>query len=78
MEQSDLLRKLASELERLAIPYLVTGSTATIAFGEPRFTNDIDVVVELRLEQVNALCDAFPGPEFYCSKAAAELAARRA
>ena len=48
MEQSDLLRKLASELERLGIKYLVTGSIATISYGEPRFTNDIDVVVELQ------------------------------
>jgi hypothetical protein len=25
------------------VPYLVTGSMATIAYGEPRFTNDIDL-----------------------------------
>lgn len=47
MEQSDLLRHLASTLERLEIPCFVTGSTASIAYGEPRFTNDIDVVVDL-------------------------------
>ena len=77
MEQSDLLRKLAAELERLGISYLVTGSIATIAYGEPRLTNDIDVVVDLRLDQVDALCAAFPGPDFYCSKDAAVQAARQ-
>ena len=31
----------------MGLRYFVTGSTATIFYGEPRFTNDIDVVVEL-------------------------------
>ena len=56
MEPSEILRWLAEALERLQIPYLVTGSMATIAYGEPRFTNDIDVVVALRLDQVDAFC----------------------
>jgi hypothetical protein len=66
MEPAELLRRLAETLEQLHIPYLVTGSMATIAYGEPRFTNDIDVVVALQLEQVDAFCAAFPEPEFYC------------
>ena len=76
MAPSELLRKLAAELERLGIEYLVTGSIATITYGEPRFTNDIDVVVELRLDHVDAFCSAFPSPEFYCSKDAAMHAIR--
>jgi hypothetical protein len=60
MEPSEILRWLAEALERLQIPYLVTGSMATIAYGEPRFTNDIDVVVALRLDQVDAFCASFP------------------
>jgi hypothetical protein len=58
-------------LEEIGIPYLVTGSTATIAYGEPRFTNDIDVVVDLHLDQVPALCAAFADPEYYLSRSAA-------
>ncbi len=77
MEQSDLLRKLAAELERLGISYLITGSTATISYGEPRFTNDIDVVVELGLDHLDALWSAFPAPEYYWSKDAALLAIRQ-
>lgn len=60
MEPSELLRHVVERLERLGIPYLVTGSTATIAFGEPRFTNDIDVVVDVRLDQLEAFCARFP------------------
>jgi hypothetical protein len=67
MEPSELLERVARTFEALSIPYLVTGSMATIIYGEPRFTNDIDVVVRLRHWQVDALCAAFPGEEFYVS-----------
>jgi hypothetical protein len=66
MEPSSLLRYLTEILERLNIPYLVVGSMATILYGEPRFTNDIDVVVLLAPEKIRPFCESFPGPEFYC------------
>jgi hypothetical protein len=77
MDESNLLRHLAATLEQLAIPYLVTGSMATIAYGEPRFTNDIDVVVALQPAQVDAFCAAFPEPEFYCPRDFVADAVRR-
>jgi len=77
MEPSDLLRHVVERLERLGIPYLVTGSTATIAFGEPRYTNDIDVVADLRLAQLDAFCGSFSPEEFYLSQDAARDAIRR-
>ena len=40
MEQSELLHFVVSVLERLGLRYFVTGSTVTIFYGEPRFTND--------------------------------------
>ena len=67
MDPSELLERLAGTLTDLGIPYLVTGSMATIAYGEPRFTNDIDVVIRLFEHQVAGLCDAFPSEEFYIS-----------
>lgn len=33
MEPSELLRHLASTLEAIGVPYFVTGSTASIAYG---------------------------------------------
>ena len=56
MEPSDLLTLLSRKLDELGIGYLVTGSMATIAYGEPRFTNDIDVVISLRLKDVTRFC----------------------
>lgn len=77
MEADDLLAHAAAVLERLGLPYLVTGSMATIVYGEPRFTNDVDVVVRLPADRVEELCAAFPDDEFYVSPQAAALAVRR-
>jgi hypothetical protein len=77
MEQDDLLRFAVAVLERLRIPYLVTGSMATVFFGEPRFTNDIDIVVDLPEDRVSDLCRAFPASEFYVDDEAARMAVRR-
>jgi len=74
MEPSDLLRHLVAALEKLGTRYFVTGSTASLFFGEPRFTNDIDVVVDLREGDIRGFCAEFPEPEFYLS----EEAVRRA
>jgi hypothetical protein len=65
-------------LERLGVPYLVTGSLATVFYGEPRFTNDIDIVVELPFARVDELCAAFPAPDFYVSPDSARRAVAHA
>lgn len=77
MEQSELLRFVVSVLERLDIPYFVTGSTVTIFYGEPRFTNDIDIVVDLPAGAVQEFCRQFPEEDFYVNQEAASDAVRR-
>lgn len=77
MEHAELLRYLVAAIERLGLSYMVTGSVATIFFGEPRFTNDIDVVVDLGLEQIPEFCRAFPAPDFYLSEDAVREAVQR-
>lgn len=59
MEQSELLRHVTRALEHLGLRYFITGSVATIFFGEPRFTNDIDIVVDLPPHRIPELCRAF-------------------
>ena len=76
MDPADLLRHASGVCEKLHLTYLVTGSTATIAYGEPRFTNDIDIVVDLAAAQVAAFCAGFPAEEFYVSPAAVAEAVR--
>jgi hypothetical protein len=68
MEQSELLVFLCRHLENIGVRYFITGSQATIAYGEPRFTNDIDVVVALDETTCDMFCDGFPEPEFYFNR----------
>jgi len=77
LDQADLLRHLVGVLERLGVPYMLVGSLASAAYGEPRMTQDIDVVVDLGEQQVGALCRAFSSAEFYVSESAALDALRR-
>ena len=77
MEQSDLLRFMVSVLEKLGLRYFVTGSTASIFFGEPRFTNDIDIVVDLSLDRVAEFCAEFSEEAFYLSEGAVRRAVER-
>ena len=60
MELFELLQKIVGVLEHLQIPYFVTGSVAAMAYGEPRLTNDIDVVAGVDEQHVSGLLKAFP------------------
>jgi hypothetical protein len=77
MEPGELLAHLIESLEGLGLPYLVTGSTASAAYGDPRWTNDIDIVVDLPAAQIAAFCAAFPEDRFYLSKEAVADAVRQ-
>jgi hypothetical protein len=65
MEPFELLHKMVAVLEGLSVPYLVTGSVAAMAYGEPRLTNDVDIVAALGEKHVPGLLTAFPADEFY-------------
>lgn len=58
MEQEELLRTIAAILGRLKIPYVVTGGMAVAVWGRPRFTADIDIVVELVAQKLDQLARA--------------------
>lgn len=53
-----LLVTVVKTLNKLKIPYLVTGGIAVLVWGRPRFTADIDIVVELDRKNANLLGDA--------------------
>lgn len=70
MNQAGLLGYLVEVLEALGINYMISGSQASIYYGEPRLTQDIDVVVDLTLGQIPGLLRRFPASEFYVSEEA--------
>jgi hypothetical protein len=65
LKPHELMQKVASFCERESVPYRIVGSMASMAYGEPRFTNDVDVLVDLPLEKVETLCQEFPAPDFF-------------
>ncbi|MBI4606075.1 MAG: hypothetical protein HY721_29260 [Planctomycetes bacterium] len=65
MNQQEFFERLLQALARLEIPYMITGSVGAFAYGEPRMTNDMDVVVELPAQKVDALAQEFPPGAFY-------------
>jgi hypothetical protein len=56
--------RVAEILEGLSIPYLLGGSMASSIYGEPRSTEDVDIVADLRPEHVHPFVSAVAG-EFY-------------
>lgn len=76
MEPTELLRLVGERLDRLGCERFTTGSLASMVFGEPRFTNDIDIVVRMDERQARLVSEAFQGEEWYVSGDAAAEAAR--
>ena len=67
MQPRDFFQQTITVLESLKVPYLVTGSVASITYGEPRFTADTDFVVRMGEHQARKICEAFDTDEFYVS-----------
>lgn len=52
-------------LNSIGIKYCVTGSIASIIYGEPRLTHDIDILVLLRPEDIGKIEAGFSRSDFY-------------
>jgi hypothetical protein len=66
MIEPDFFTIFLVPINRLPIRYMVTGSTASAIYGEPRFTHDMDLVIEMANKDINTFRAAFPVPMFYC------------
>ena len=65
MQDLNLYQLFTDKLNTGEIPYAVTGSVASITYGEPRMTHDIDIVIEMSTDRIDELIKAFPAGEFY-------------
>ncbi len=45
---------------------MITGSIASIMYGEPRLTHDIDIVITITSDEIVKLMNAFPSEKYYC------------
>ena len=66
MQDPNIFAIFTNRLNDLNVPYMVTGSVASIVYGEPRMTHDIDLVIELSNEDIKGFTALFPLDMFYC------------
>lgn len=66
MEQVEMFLVFTDRLEQAGMNYMATGSVASMLYGIPRFTHDLDLVMELPPSQIQSITDSFPLSEFYC------------
>ncbi len=74
MLQQRLLEKVTAFLNSNNIGYMITGSIVSSIQGEPRNTHDIDIVIELKKENIISLLNEFTAPRYYISKNSIEEA----
>src|SRR4051812_290979 len=61
----DWLFQFIEPLDRGDIPYAIVGSVAASVYGEPRATNDVDLLIHLSPADAGRLAAAFPEAVFY-------------
>jgi len=66
MPEPNLFQIFTNPLNRMGLRYMVTGAAASIIYGQPRLTLDLDLVIELKPgDAEKLLLQAFPPGEFY-------------
>ena len=73
----EALLRIAAELNRAGIPFMLTGSFASVFYGSPRSTQDIDLVIAGSAAQLRAFVETLPGKEYYVDVDAALAALKR-
>lgn len=67
--QEDILVHVVGMLDRLKIPYMITGSIAVSYYGIPRLTHDVDIIIEIgvdKVDKIEGIIHSF-GEGFYIS-----------
>lgn len=74
--ETEVLANVVRHLERLGIPYMVTGSFASSVHGKPRTTHDADIVIDPTVEALDQLVAGLAASGFYVDRAVAADALR--
>lgn len=75
-EEFKVLKEVSSLLEKVGIPYMVTGSIAGNFYAQPRMTRDIDIVIVLDPKNIPKFVSAFE-ETFYVDSEMVESEVRR-
>jgi hypothetical protein len=65
MQDHNLFSIYTKRLNKADLNYIVTGSVAGIIYGEPRLTHDVDIILHLKITDLNSLVNIFSNEEFY-------------
>ncbi len=65
MSLPELIARFVRPLTQLDVTYMVVGGVAAIIYSEPRYTQDVDLVVRLEPKHAADFAAALPGNEFY-------------
>ena len=65
MPEIDLFTLFTRPLNEAGLAYFVTGSVASMIYGEPRLTIDVDIILTLAQADLKKLTAAFPKDAFY-------------
>ena len=76
MSFPEVLHRITAALDRAGIAYMLTGSFASVYYGAPRSTQDIDLVIAANPSQLRAFIASLPIGEYYAALDAALEAQR--
>ena len=62
----EVLCDVIVRLDKENIPYFLVGSLASMYYGRPRFTKDVDLVVQLHPSATQKFAQRFPIEDYYC------------
>lgn len=74
MSLAAFLQRVVSILHAVDVPFMITGSLAAAFYGQPRATQDVDVVVEIEPNHVDRLVEELAAAGLYVSGDAAREA----
>ena len=60
-----VFQEVLEQLESNSLEYMIVGSVASILYGEPRMTKDMDIVIQLTTSDVRKIPILFPFEKYY-------------
>jgi hypothetical protein len=74
--QTEFLQRLISLMEEAGIPYMIAGSLGSSFHGEPRTTNDVDLIIDPDKKQLDSFIRSL-GDDYYINPETAQDAFNR-
>jgi hypothetical protein len=72
--EQELLQDCVRRLNKSGVPYMVTGSMASNAWGIPRTTHDLDFVIQLAPSRIESFVKAFESRDYFLDEASVRAA----